>query len=61
MKASLFPTKQSMLKSDVKFKTVDVISNHYTPDIKDTMYITEWFLKIFKYKDEDGEDQLELY
>lgn len=56
MKASLFPTKQSMLKSDVKFKTVDVISNHYTPDIKDTMYITEWFLKIFKYKDEDGED-----
>jgi hypothetical protein len=60
-KATLFPTKKSMLKGDVKFQTVPVITNHYTPNIDKCMYITEWFLKIFKHKDEDGEDQVELY
>lgn len=50
-----------MLKNDIKFKTVEVISNHYKPNYDKTVYITEWYMKMFKHKDEDGEDQLKLY
>lgn len=36
-KATLFPSKKSMLKNDVNFKKVEVISNHYVPNTEDNM------------------------
>ena len=61
LKSTLFPTKESLLKKDVKFKQVEVYSNHYIPNIDKSISFTEWYMKIFKYKDENGEDQIKLY
>lgn len=53
-KASIFPSKKSMLKNDVKFKKIGVITNLYTPNIQKNIYITEWLMKIFKKTDEEN-------
>lgn len=60
-KATIFPSKQSMLKNDVKFKKIEVTTNLYTPNIQKNIYITEWFIKIFKKIDDENENQVQAY
>ena len=63
-KENLFPSKKSMLKNKkIPFKKIVLYSNHYKIKENDqTLYPTEWYLKIFdKINPQNGDDNLKIY
>lgn len=62
-RSSIFPEKKNIFQKAPKgAQKIQVYSNHFPVEITNAFQnINEWYIKIFKWTNEEGEDQKELY
>lgn len=60
---TIFPKKSEIFKAPPKgSQKIKVFSNHFPVELKSCFKnINEWYMKIFSRKNEEGEDQGEIY
>lgn len=60
---TIFPEKKTIFQKPPKgAQKIKVFSNHFPVEIKNAFqHINEWYIKIFKWENEEGEDQKDLY